>query len=33
MIYTEMQMIKDKLYDPKRIHRHKWKKRSTFNLQ
>jgi len=22
----EMQMIKDKLYDPKRIHRHKWKK-------
>ena len=22
----EMQMIKDKLYDPKRIHRHKWQK-------
>ena len=22
----EMQMIKEKLYDPKRIHRHKWRK-------
>ena len=22
----EMQMIKEKLYDPKRIHRHKWQK-------